>query len=505
VVGFLKSAKQGDFERALQYLDTKKTDRAAQKLIHELQVVLDRGSSGKLAMLSKRPEGSLEDNLPPAKERVGTIDTPSGSVDILLERTRRGDGPPIWLFPSETLVKIPGIYEDLDDSPKNTYVPKILVDTWFLWFPLWQWIVIFFVIPFSFVVAILLTRLLNLLVLHLMRRILGVRGDRHAVKLTGPFRLLILSLMLWVLAFYSRSILSSLFWTYVASTLTVTGLTWLCIRLTDMILKLKQRQWAVTSTGKVSMVQLVRKLSKVLVVIIGAIVVLYIAGINVTAALTGLGIGGLAIAFAAQKTLENLFGGIMIISDQPIRVGDFIRAGAYLGTVEEIGLRSTYIRVLDRTLVSIPNGQLALLSLENLSRRDKMLFSHAINLRYETTPDQLRYVLAETKRLFSEHPQVEQSTAHASFLKCADSSLVIDVFAYILENNYDAFLDIQEAFLFRIMEIIETSGTQMAFPSRTTYIAKDTLAVNKNSVDLCSAIEGDAGSATESGSSGVRR
>jgi MscS family membrane protein len=456
-------------------------------------------------MLSKRPEGSLEDNLPPAKERVGTIDTPSGSVDILLERTRRGDGPPIWLFPSETLVKIPGIYEDLDDSPKNTYVPRILVDTWFLWFPLWQWIVIFFVIPFSFVVAILLTRLLNLLVLHLMRRILGVRGDRHAVKLTGPFRLLILSLMLWVLAFYSRSILSSLFWTYVASTLTVTGLTWLCIRLTDMILKLKQRQWAVTSTGKVSMVQLVRKLSKVLVVIIGAIVVLYIAGINVTAALTGLGIGGLAIAFAAQKTLENLFGGIMIISDQPIRVGDFIRAGAYLGTVEEIGLRSTYIRVLDRTLVSIPNGQLALLSLENLSRRDKMLFSHAINLRYETTPDQLRYVLAETKRLFSEHPQVEQSTAHASFLKCADSSLVIDVFAYILEKNYDAFLDIQEAFLFRIMEIIETSGTQMAFPSRTTYIAKDTLAVNKNSVDLCSAIEGDAGSATESGSSGVRR
>src|SRR5208337_668816 len=136
---------------------------------------------------------------------------------------------------------------------------------------------------------------------------------------------------------------------------------------------------------KISVVQLVRKLSNIVVVIIGALVLLYIAGINLTAALTGLGVGGIAVAFAAQKTLENLFGGIMVASDQPIRVGDFCRAGDYTGTVEDVGLRSTRMRTLDRTVVSVTNGQLAVMSLENFTLRDKIWFHHTLQLRRETT------------------------------------------------------------------------------------------------------------------------
>jgi MscS family membrane protein len=300
-----------------------------------------------------------------------------------------------------------------------------------------------------------------------------VRADHHVVRLTGPIRILIFALAIWFISLYSRSVLVSLFWTYVASTLTVFGATWLCVRAMDIVFKLKERQFAATSSGKVSMVQLLEKLSKVLAVITGVLVILYIAGINIAAAITGLGIGGIAIAFAAQKTLENLFGGIMIISDRPIRVGDFCRAGDMIGTVENIGLRSTRLRTLKRTVVSVPNGQLALMNLENFAMRDKILFHHTLNLRYETKADQLRYILAEIRKMLYEHPKVESSSARVRFAGYGDSSLNLEVFAYVSETEYESFLHVQEDLLLRIMDIVEGSGSGFAFPSQITYFAGD--------------------------------
>ncbi|MBA4417766.1 MAG: hypothetical protein C0392_07630 [Syntrophus sp. (in: bacteria)] len=473
VVGFMKSAKQEEYERALQYLDTKKTGHSAQKLVKELLTVLDRGFAGKPALLSNKPEGNQDDCLPSSRERVGTIDTPSGSLDILLELVQRGNDPPVWLFSSETLSKVQEVPHKVAKRSMESYLPNILVDSWFLWFPLWHWILILCVIPISFVAATLVTRLLAPLLSLIMHRIAKVQGDQYVVKLKGPMRILILALTFWSISSVSSSILTGLFWTYVSTTLAVVGVTWLCMRFIDIILKLKERQWAAASSGKLSMIHLVRKLSKVLMVIIGALIICYIAGINITAAVTGLGIGGIAVAFAAQKTLENLFGGIMIISDQPIHVGDFCKAGDYKGTIEKIGIRSTDMRTDERTLVSIPNGQLAQMSLENFSRRDKILFHHIIGLCYETTSAQVMRVLDEIRRLLSEHEKVDSLTARARLVKFADSSMAIDIFAYILESDYGAFLEIQEGILFRIMEIVETSGSRMAFPSQIVYISKE--------------------------------
>ena len=473
VLGFMKSATQEDYERALQYLDTKTVGIRAQKLIDALRVILERGFSGKLAMLSNKPEGNLDDNLPPSKERVGTVKTPSDSLDILLERVERGNNPPIWIFSAETLTNVPKIYKELDVRTIDTYLPKFLVNTWVLWFPLWKWFLYLLLVPLSFGLSILVTRLFTFMLLLFVRRIAKVRADRHVARLTGPIRILIFALAIWFISLLSRSVITSVFWTYVALTLTVIGTTWLCVRIIDVAFKLKQRQFVLTSSDKISMVQLGRKLSKIMAVIIGALVIFYIAGINVGAVLTGLGIGGIAIAFAAQKTLENLFGGIMIISDQPIRVGDFCRAGDYMGTVENIGLRSTRIRTLKRTVVSVPNGQLALMSLENFTMRDKIWFHHTLNLRYETTADQLRYILAEIRKMLYEHPKIESPSARVRFIGMGDSSLKLEVFAYVWETDYEAFLPIQEDLLLRIMDIIETSGSGFAFPSQTTYHAGD--------------------------------
>jgi MscS family membrane protein len=473
VFGFVKSASKGDYDQTLQYLDTKITGIRARKLIDAVQGILDRGFSGKPAMLSNKPEGYLDDNLPPSKERVGTVETPSGSLDILLERVQRGNNPPIWLFSAETLKNVQEIYKELDVRTIRSYLPKFLVNTWLLWFPLWQWLLILLLIPLSFGLSILVTRLFNLMLLLVVHRIARVRVDHHVARLTGPVRILIFALAIWSITLLSRSVLMSAFWTYVALTLTVIGATWLCVRVIDALFKLKQSQF--TSSDKIAMAQLGRKLSKIMAVILGTLVIFYIAGINIAAVLTGLGIGGIAIAFAAQKTLENLFGGIMIISDHPIGVGDFCRAGDYLGTVENIGLRSTRIRTLERTVVSVPNGQLALMSLENFTIRDKIWFHHTLHLRYETTADQLRYILAGIRKMLVEHSKVESPSASARtrFIGFGNSSLDVEVFAYVLETEYEPFLHIQEDLLLRIMDIVEASGSNFALPSQTTYLAGD--------------------------------
>ncbi|HSB06161.1 MAG TPA: mechanosensitive ion channel family protein [Thermodesulfobacteriota bacterium] len=472
VLGFIKSATRGDYERALQYLDTKTTGLKARKLIDAVQVILERGFSGKSAMLSNKTEGYLDDNLPSSKERIGTVKTPSGSLDILLERVQRGNNPAIWLFSGETLKNVPEIYKELDVRTNDTYLPKFLVNTWFLWFPLWQWLLILLLIPLSYGLSILVTRLFNLVLLFSVHRIAKVRVDHHVARLTGPIRILIFALAIWIISLLSRSVITSAFWTYVALTLTVIGATWLSVRVIDALFKLKQSQF--TSSDKFSMMQLGRKLSKIMALIVGTLVIFYIAGINIAAVLTGLGIGGIAIAFAAQKTLENLFGGVMIISDRPVRVGDFCRAGDHIGTVENIGLRSTRIRTLERTVVSVPNGQLALMSLENFSMRDKIWFHHVLHLRYETRADQLRYILVEIRKMLYQHPKIETASARIRFVGFGSSSLDLEIFAYVLETSFEVFLEIQEDVLLRVMDLIEASGSGLALPSQTTYVTKDT-------------------------------
>jgi MscS family membrane protein len=189
--------------------------------------------------------------------------------------------------------------------------------------------------------------------------------------------------------------------------------------------------------------------------------------------IAGLGVGGLAVALAAQKTIENLFGGATLIADRPVQVGDFCRFGDKIGTVEEIGMRSTRIRTLERTIVTVPNAEFSSLQLENFGQRDMMKFSPRIGLLYATTPDQLRYVLVEIRRMLYAHPKVSNDPARVRFVNFGDSSLDIDIFAYVHATDFSEYLGIAEDLNLRIMDIVAESGTGFAFPSNTTYVAKD--------------------------------
>jgi len=196
-------------------------------------------------------------------------------------------------------------------------------------------------------------------------------------------------------------------------------------------------------------------------------------GVPLYGVLAGLGVGGVAIALAAQPTIENLIGGLSLFADKPIRVGDFCKYGADLGTVEAIGMRSTRIRGIDRTLTTIPNAVFSKMPVVNLTKRDRMLIKSVIGVRYETSPEQLRYLLIKIRELLLGHPRIHPDPARARFIGYGASSLDIEVFAYVTTSDWAEFLGIREDVLLRIMDIIKESGTGFALPSQTLYFARD--------------------------------
>jgi MscS family membrane protein len=184
--------------------------------------------------------------------------------------------------------------------------------------------------------------------------------------------------------------------------------------------------------------------------------------LNPTAVLTGLGVGGIAVALAAQKTLENVIGGTSVILDQVVRVGDRVKIEGANGTVEDIGLRSTRIRTLDRTVVSVPNGQMANANLENISLRDKFWFNQNLSLNHETTGSQMREFVKKLTNLLAQHPAIERDSFRVSLLRVGAFSFDVEINAYFLAAGWNHFLEIQGELLLQILELLQSIGIQMA-------------------------------------------
>lgn len=196
-------------------------------------------------------------------------------------------------------------------------------------------------------------------------------------------------------------------------------------------------------------------------------------GISVTPLVAGLGVGGLAVALAAQHTVENFIAGLVLYADKPVRIGETCQFGEHRGTVEQIGLRSTRIRGIDRTVVAIPNSEFAKLRLVNYTRRDKILLKTVLGLRYETTADQLRHVLAALRQLLTSHPRIDAESVRVRFTGYGAYSLDVEVFALAETNDWATFLAIQEDVLLEVMDVVTGSGCGFAFPSQTHYMASD--------------------------------
>jgi MscS family membrane protein len=226
-------------------------------------------------------------------------------------------------------------------------------------------------------------------------------------------------------------------------------------------------------TAAAAVVPLLQKVAKVGLVLIGTVLYLDNLGVNVSALLAGLGVGGLAVALAGQRTIENLFGGIMLILDQPVRVGDFCRFGDKVGTVEDIGLRSTRIRTLDRTVVSIPNGSFSQMELENFAKRDKIWLQAELRLRYETSAAQLEALIQSIRAMLLADERVDPEPARVRFVRFGAYSLDLEIFAYIKVTDINDFLAVREELYLKIMGLVEAAGTGFAIPSQTLYMGQD--------------------------------
>lgn len=475
--GFLYAGRSGDWQAAASHLDLRGRDPAeGPRLARELKTVLDRKLWVDLDAISNAPEGDPSDGETAARDLVGTITLPSGArVKILVERVPGPGGTRQWKIARVTVQQIPALWDAFGDGVLAQHLPRPFFDIRFLDVQLWQWIALAVLLLVSVALAWLLTAPVLRLIRAIARRTRTSVDDVFAELIVGPVRLAVGTLLVSTGIYALRLALpvQRVFIGFTKALLTL-AFTWLVLRLIDAVARVMTARWMASGqVAAISVVPLARRALKAFAALLALLAVFQNLGFNATGILAGLGVGGLAVALAAQKSLENLFGGLSLIADQPVRVGDMCRFGSQQGTVEDIGLRSTRVRTLDRTIVTIPNADFSSMQIENLAARDRMRLTTTVGLRYETTPDQLRWVLVELKRLLLSHPKVSPDPARVRFTNLGTSSLDIEIFAFVKTGDGDEFLAVQEDLLLRIMDIVAASGTRFAFPAQLAYTTAD--------------------------------
>ncbi len=478
--GYLTAARKGDYEHAAEFLDLRSLpaeDRAlGPELARHLKVVLDQTSWIQLENLSDSDQGTPNDELPAWQDRFGDIKTKQGAVTLLLQRVpREGDSVRIWKVASSTVAQIPELYAQFEPVWLEEWLPPFFHEQRLAEVALWKWLALSLLAVvawlFSLLVAGRTTRLLGVVLTRERERF----DPRIVQLLRGPVRLTWTVILFTVgrrflgLAVPLAGALRNLEILVLA-----VATTWVAFRLIDMgALALRARAEDRGNQGLLPILLPAARFTKIVVLLISFLTALGMLGVNVSAALAGLGIGGIAVALAAQKTLENLIGGISLFADRPVQVGDFCRYGDQIGTVEEIGLRSTRIRTLERTLVSVPNAEFSTMQLDNFAVRDRRLLKTVLQLRYEMTPEQMRYVLAKLRELLLGHPKVDPDPARVRFVGYGAYSKDVEVFAYLRCQEQSDFLAIQEDILLRMEDIIAEAGSGFAFPSQTAYLAQE--------------------------------
>ena len=473
VLGLINAVRKGNTGLAALYLNTPLRGAEAEALASQLAAVIDRRLPARLNEISDNPEGSGRDPLNPDEDLIGVIQTANGDRDILVERVDRGKAGKVWLFSGKTLAWIPEAFQELSESALERFLPDFMIRTRIAEIPLFEWVAVFVGMPFLYLLTGVLNRILGLAVGIVLRRLRQNPALTNPRVLRPPFRLLLLAFTIrWLVSKVPLPILARQFWSTTALMIIVVACMWLLILLNE-----SGEGYLVTRrqslSGAASALRLVRRLIDGIILFAGLLFTLHHFGINLTATLAGLGVGGIAVALAAQKTLENVIAGVSLIADQAVRVGDVLNLGDIQGTVEAVGLRSTRIRTVGRTVVSLPNAQIANMRLETLSVRDRFLFQPVLGLHHETTAVQLRSLISGVRTLLSGHDNIDLASVRVRFVRFGASSLDVEIFAYLFASDWNNFLEIQEELLYSIMDIVQKAGASMALPSQTLYLAAD--------------------------------
>jgi MscS family membrane protein len=465
VVQFLEACHARDYRKAILYLDLRKMPAAQRakdgpNLARQLEDLLD-DTSFEIASLSRDPEGDQTDGSKPAIAPLATFQVEGKTLELRLERVELNPGVRVWLVSPDSVAMIPQAHQIVAETPFEKRLPQSLVTLEILDTPVWRWMALTLMAVALWVAAGVVTGALAAAVRWMsalsafrgpLRVCLTAAGMRAGMELAPPATL-------------ARMILER-----ALALIFVLGVAGLGAAVVDLAgerwrARLDPRMQAVSY----SVLPLVRQIFKVSLYLIAILGIVSAWGYNTSTILAGLGVGGLAVALAAQKTIENLFGGISVIGDRPVLVGDVCRFGDRTGTVMHIGLRSTRIRTPDRTIVSVPNAQFSSMELENISGRDKMWFHPTLSLRRDTTSDQLQQVLASFREILVSRAIVETGKTPVRFIGVGPYSLDVEVDAYVTTADSDEFVATRQELLIEMLKAIEHAGTALAVPIQESF------------------------------------
>jgi MscS family membrane protein len=469
------TTQKRDFTAAARYLALPKdlAGRGAD-LARRLRGVLEQSLVLDLDKLSPLPEGATDDELPRGVDRIGSIPDANGlAVPLYVVRTSDKDGA-FWAMSRDTVSHIDEWYDALPDRWVRGWMPESLQRPGpfdLLW---WQWLAL----PVMGLVALLLGRLLAhgivLVLARLFARTTNEWDDQWLARTEPALRLFVAVMaaeaLLPLLALLPEAEQTvELLLDTAAAGAVFWGL-WRSVEVWRLFLM--ARPWAADNASARSLLSVAINFVKLLVGVTGVLAVLAVLGYPVATVVAGLGIGGLAVAFGAQKTIENLFGSVALAVDQPFRVGDFVKIEDFTGNVERIGMRSTQIRTLDRTTVSRPNGKLSEMRIEAFGTRDRIRFATTVGLVYGTTEAQVAQVVLEIERLLRSTPGVWPDGIVSQLSALGPSSLDIEVMCWFETADFNEFRGVRQGVLLGILRVVREAGTSIALPTSTVKIER---------------------------------
>ena len=469
--GFVAAADAADYETAAEYLDLRNLrgearDLTGTQLARRFSVVINRATWVDVDELTDSPVGRSNDNLPDYRDSIGVVLDGDKDVRLLMQKVPRGDGEFIWKISNATVSLIPKLYATYGYLEWIEKIRRSMPTVTFLGYELFKWLIVcgIGVVVYAATFLIALT----------IRRVLG---DPTTPVHRRVFRFLVLPFGVWLAIISMNTVTESLgrgataeamqLYSPVPILLTV----WMMFGGMNLVRETySNRLQQQDRMGAAVLLRPASNALKLLVAIGAALVYLDNLGINVTTVLAGLGVGGIAVALALQKPMEDVLGAITLYAQQPVRVGDFCRIGSSTGTIEEIGLRTTRIRTLANTVIAIPNARLASEPIDNISARKKILYRRNLRLRYDATPEQMQHILDRIRELLSAHERILQDNHRVRFNDIADDALLVEVYAYLDTTVWPEYLELAEDLNMRILEIVAQSGTTLSLPARTLHI-----------------------------------
>jgi MscS family membrane protein len=478
---FFALTRGQDFEEASRYLDLPSGYPQAQatELARRLDAVLRRHLEidRDLDYISASSEGDRTDAQRADVDEIGRVPMKGAraSEAVLIVKREEPDGRKRWKFSRTTVQRVNRWYEALDGVWIREQLPPSLLrpgPRGVLW---WQWLAF----PVLAGLALLLGQLLGRVTRALVRWVFRKHPaftDQHLLDRFAPPVRLAWAVVLLVLcvpylaldrsaADFVRSLLRIGF---------LFALFWALVRAVDFVVQAaKESPWGRLNPPAAGLMPLLGKLVKIALVVIAVVQAISELGYPVASILAGLGIGGLAIALAAQKTVENLFGAAALGLDEPFRIGDFISVDGVIGTVEALGLRSTRIRTLDRTVITIPNSKIADMRIENFAARDRFRLHTVLSLEYDTKLHVIRQITELVRKALEEKAPLAPVPPVVFFNKLGRDTLDIEVMAWFQVPDWNAFQAARQEALLMLMGIVREAGAEFAFPTTTVHLARD--------------------------------